>query len=42
MASRNARTGVRAANFAVGDYVLWGVMAQERGCKVDVIRSASV
>jgi hypothetical protein len=36
VALHNARTGVRPANFAVGDYVLRGVLTRERGRKTDV------
>lgn len=34
--SQNARTGVRAANFAAGGCALWGALARERDRKADV------
>jgi Integrase zinc binding domain/RNase H-like domain found in reverse transcriptase len=36
VALHNARSGVRPVNFAVGDYVLRGVLTRERGRKTDV------
>jgi hypothetical protein len=36
VALHHAHNGVRPVNFAVGDYVLRGVLTRERGCKADV------